>query len=469
MGRLSSDHENRSVIQAAISVAIVLGLIFFEQQWALMDHFSRSTLCFTVGLFGVDCSWSEGYLNIGSVQFTWSDACSGINGLILYWVLILWANQLVLTRRQGVIGILASLPLALIANLLRVGFLLGYRTAFYPEVESISLHYLVGFLCLLPGVLLVGRMGLLPIHFRWHDMVYLSTVFSQLLAIGETPGMALLICATLAVLYDNETTAKAKPAPVLTYVVWIFAGLFILVSRMESLWLPWLLTFPAYWDISWRTAPIKLTVLAGTASVVVIQSFLQPLVILGLAAWVWDRFGRKTSPSDAPIEIVRSSAATWLTPLVMLPFFAPLTHQPPALHQASFKGAFTRPFSENSQEIKLMGQGADLRVFLFQPDGGGRHHALKTCMGFRGVTLESSADFPRVYTANETYYAEAFLVGSQLLDNYHQYLFKTVAPFTSVGLHLVVTAPTEAMPEEFFDQTSQSIFERLRDGYQPEL
>ena len=78
MGRLSSDHGNRSVVQAIISVAIVLGLIFFEQQWAIMDHFSRSTLCFTVGLFGVDCSWSEGHLNIGSVQFTWSDACSGI-------------------------------------------------------------------------------------------------------------------------------------------------------------------------------------------------------------------------------------------------------------------------------------------------------------------------------------------------------------------------------------------------------
>jgi exosortase/archaeosortase family protein len=457
-----SHDEPVPIVKNIIALSLVFIIAQTFDETGFVSDLSRQGLVGFANLLGL-ASMDRGYeIVLGSLVVPWTDDCSGINSLILLGALSLWINRNNPFSIFSVTRLLLVLPLALFVNILRVASIATYRYVYYPEWETPQLHYFIGFFWLLPCLpLLVKNFTQKPLGF-WINTLYLSTLLSLLAPLMANPGgIIVVICALLIMLQNGYQPLQG--ARRLLVVPWVIAGVAIAISVSESLWIPWLLLAPSFVNINQFKTFSAYPVLAGTVTLITLNSDAQIVVCGFIAVHIIVLFLKSSQPSttiDPEPHIARGLAAG-ITLLLAFPFILPSLVERDHKFTPPPMGVLAKKVEFNSYEIKVPGQAADIASFWYGPFGDGRHHSLISCMEFRGVTLTQHEDHDAVYTGDDKWMVEYFIYEGELIDNYYSYLLASVFSFGDPGVHLILEVPEDEMTPAYFKQQSIELAQQI--------
>jgi exosortase/archaeosortase family protein len=450
---------------------LLLGVIFVLLHAAnlteVLSYLSRPLVTGVATAFGIEAVNRGTDILLGDLVLPWTQDCSGVNTLIILWGVTLWANRQRPFDRNLVVRLFLCVPAALIANMLRILTLAGYRYVFYPNWESEELHYLVGFLWLVPFLFLfvedLRRMD----RARWIEVVYLSLVLALVAPAIFSPGGSLVALSTLFFLAHSRVADPAPPRLTAAYLAWGAAALLIAWSSMESLWIPWLLVCPRL--VSWKllSSWTGVTILSGTVSLLAMRPEWQIVVGAALAYRIFRMFRTGAQPqsgsASAPPKAPEIAA---LVLLGIAPFALPAVigiehpvERPP-------DRAMTKQLTFNSYQISLTGQPVDVRMYWYGAFGDGRHHSLASCMRFRGLILEPVTGQEEVQTGGNMWMRDFFIHEGELKSSYGDYLLASFSPFAAPGIHIILDAPADSMSAAYFSRQSEKLAARLFAAYE---
>jgi len=452
---------------------ILLGVIFLLLHAAnlteALSYLSRPLVTAAANGLGITAVDRGTDIVLGDLVLPWTQDCSGVNTLVILWGITLWTNRKRPFDRILVLRLLLCVPAALLANMFRILTLAAYRYVFFPDWESEELHYLIGFLWLVPFLFLfvedLRRMD----RARWIEVIYLSLVLALVAPTIFSPGGSLVALSTLFFLAHSRVGEDAPPRLLLAYAGWGLAALLIAWSNMESLWIPWLLVCPRI--VSWRllTSWTGLVILSGTISLLAMRPEWQIVVGCALAYRVYSMVREAQPPQDpTPINTPGKAEVAMLTLLGMAPFALqsvigiahPLEHPP--------GGVMTRQLTFNSYQLALTGQSRDIRMYWYGAFGDGRHHSLVSCMRFRGLILNPVPGHEEVLTDGKLWMRDFFLHEGELKTTYRDYLLASFSPFAPPGVHIILDAPVEDMSAAYFSRESEELARRLYQTYASE-
>lgn len=458
---MAQDADGRPLLsgrEATIAAAGLVAIIALLQVSALSDLLSdltRPLIVRLLGAFGVVAAERSGHLLVGAIDVPWTRDCAGLNILGLLWALAFWTAGRTGCWRTLLVRLLVAVPLGIAANVGRVLTLVAYRTAFAPAVESPQLHYFIGFLWVLPCLF-----AFLPArskHLAWGEALHVSAIFALAAPFVAAAGGTTVACATVAVLALTRRSGSVVQPHVLHATAWLCAGIPIAATRMESLWIPWLLCAPWLGPVrQWWSIPV-VVLLASTVPLVAMQSF-APLMVAAAVAYEGIRLLRIPRASAQPVAPTPPAngdgwhmawAAPAIAAAVLFPFLAASAAAQVRPGQGPPDGLMQRPFDSTTFRVRVPGQPRDLYVDWYEPYGEGRHHTLPVCMQYRGVTLRASGE-PAVMTDGTWWMREFFLVEGDLLADYPAYLRRTLGVFTPAGVHLIASARQDAMDARTF-------------------
>jgi exosortase/archaeosortase family protein len=456
------------LIQAALGFGLILALTHLIDTTGLVSDMSRSLIVGVVQLGGGTAADLGEAIIINQITLPWTQDCSGINALLLLWTITLWTQR---QQRFSVftgLRLLACIPLALLVNLARVLSVAAYRSTFYPDWESPQMHYFAGYLFLLPCVPLLVPVARQRARGYCLELLYLVTVLSLVTPLILMPGGTLLALCSLVYLAQSQFQDWRHVGVPWLLSLWLLVGLAIALAASESLWIPWLLLAPMLVNRALLTRPEGWLVLSGTISALAMNNAWQLAVIAALAVMAW-RYRPGTQPetgiAQSPAAQVVTTMAGWQTSLMALliltPFILPILMQRDHELQPPPRGVMARQMAFNSYEVKLTGQPVDLTSFWYGPFCDGRHHALVSCMTFRGIQLEPVDDFPGVYSGEDQWLAEFFIYNGQLLDNYPSYLLASFVPLKGPGVHVIFAAPADTISAAYFKEEASRVATRL--------
>ena len=448
---------------------LLLGVIFLLLHLAnlteVLSYLSRPLVTGAAAVFGIEAVNRGTDIVLGDLVLPWTQDCSGVNTLIILWGVTLWANRHRSFDRILVLRLLLCVPAALLANMFRIFTLAGYRYLFYPAWESEELHYLVGFLWLIPFLFLFVDDLRHMNRARWVEIVHLSLALALVAPAIFSPGGSLVALSTLFYLAHSRASEVAPRRLIIAYLGWGLAALMIAWSEMESLWIPWLLLCPRL--VSWRllSSWTGIVILTGTMSLLAMRPEWQILVSVALAYRLYLSIREKQQqPGASPVNPGIPEVAT-LALLGMAPFalsaligISHLIERPPA-------GLMTRQLTFNSYQLMLTGQPADLRMYWYGAFGDGRHHSLASCMRFRGLIMEPVPGQEEVLTGGKMWMRDFFIHEGKLMSGYGDYLLASFSPFSTPGVHLILDAPADAMSAAYFSQASQLLAKRIFRAY----
>lgn len=408
--------------------------------------------------------WQDGGIRIGQVHVPWSEDCSGIAYFLTLPAVAAFVAWSGAARWSIARVVVLPVLLALLVNAARVAAILGYRLAFAPEVESAQLHYLLGFIGLVPALLV-----LLPKEARaahWLSCLQLSAALGLLCPHLSAPGGAWMLIAAVLVAWRRGNRLEHQAAR-WQWTLWSLGAVWIALTQMESLWLAWLLACP-WRGIAWHREPETAIALFFTVPLIAMQRW-APLVLVAVAIVMLLRWWRDRDSINAAApgtSLIRQLAFSliFLLPYVSLAFahsdsaiFAPPASLQPALA------------ARNSYELHLSGQPSGIRADWIAAQGGGRHHTVQVCMAYRGEHLrEAEADVP-VFTDGRVLRREFFLFPDALIDDYVGYLRHTFWPGSGTGVHLIFSATASGITPKAFDVECRGLAARIREHCRPSL
>ena len=449
---------------------ILLGVIFLLLHAAnlteVLSYLSRPLVTGVASVFGIEAVNRGTDIVLGDLVLPWTQDCSGVNTLIILWGVTLWANRKRSFDRVLITRLLLCVPAALLANMLRIFTLAGYRYLFYPAWESEELHYLVGFAWLVPFLFLFVDDLRHMDRARWIEVVYLSLVLALLAPAIFSPGGSLVALSTLFFLAHNRIADPAPKWLPAAYLAWGAAALLIAWSNMESLWIPWLLVCPRL--VSWKLLKSRTgaIILSGTFSLLAMRPEWQVLVGVAIAykSYLMLRGETQPQPRSDPV-FPKATETAALVILGIAPFALPALvgvqhsiEHPPA-------GVMTKQLTYNSYQINLTGQSSDIRMYWYGSFGDGRHHSLASCMRFRGLILEPVAGNEEVQTGGNMWMRDFFVHDGELKSSYGDYLLASFSPFASPGVHIILDAPTDSMSAAYFSRESERLAVRLHEAF----
>jgi exosortase/archaeosortase family protein len=450
---------------------ILLGVIFVLLHAANLTEFlsylSRPLVTGVATLFGIEAVNRGNDIILGDLVLPWTQDCSGVNTLIILWGITLWANRQRPFDRVLILRLMLCIPAALIANMLRILTLAGYRYVFYPAWESEELHYLVGFLWLVPFLFLFIEDLRGMDRARWIEVIYLSLALALVAPTIFSPGGSLVALSTLFYLAHSKVSDVARPRLLVAYLLWGLAALLIARSNMESLWIAWLLLCPRL--VSWRllSSWTGLIILSGSVSLLAMRPEWQLVVGAALAYRLYLIIRGEQAPKLQD-TVVRPKAQeiTALALMGVAPFAlsAAIGIEHPVERPPG--GVMTKQLTFNSYQLRLTGQPADIRMYWYGAFGDGRHHSLASCMRFRGLILEPVPDQEEVMTGGNMWMRDFFIHEDELKSSYRDYLLASFSPFSSPGIHLILDAPANSMSAAYFSRASSELAEKLNRAYQ---
>ena len=433
----------------------------------VFSDFSRPAVTFALHLFGINAVDHGSSIAVGRLEVPWSRDCAGLNLLFVLAALIIWVNRSEPAGWRYWIKIALTVPAALLANVLRVLSLIGYREALYPRVESPQLHYFLGLIWLLPFVALVVPKGRRPLAHVLVEALQAAAVVALLSPMSGVPGGNAITIATVIGLAHCQVRTDAVRWRSLLTLAWMLMAAGIALLGMESFWLPWLLICPLLASRRWIFSPSGAVLTAGSyplfcmlpgGSVVI-------WLAIGLFCWQWYRGAEmgEQSTTPAPMEL----CGRWrVTPpaagaFFILPFLASTlftrehrTFQPPTTT------AFTA-IAADAFDVRIPGQAGNIGLVWFNPSGNGRHHSMKVCMKYRGVELVATPQCADVLTDGQRWMREFYLQEGRLAASYPAYIFQTLRPGSSPGVHLIFVTNCDQMDAAGFDHSCQLLATRL--------
>ena len=458
----------RQMIPNIILYGIIFALLHLASITQALSHISRPMVTFVVQLMGIEAADHGNYLVLGKLIMPWTEDCSGINTLVMLLGITLWINRRQRFGRPYIFRLILCLPAALMANLLRVLSFAAYRYVFYPSWESQELHYFIGFVWLIPFLVLFVPDFRQKNRGQWLEIFYMAVVLALVAPVVFSPGGSLVVICALFYLAHNRIDAAISPAKWPAYLLWAIAALLIAWSRMESLWIPWLLVCPRFVAprilFSWS----GLVVLSGTVSLLAMRTEWQVIVLASLALHTYGLLKKERKDYDSrPIALKKLELSALLI-LLLVPFMLHgligISHEvehPP-------RGIMARQLSFNSYKIRVAGQPSDIAMYWYGAFSEGRHHSLVACMRFRGIILEDSAQQKDVYVGNQKWMREFFIHDKRLKSSYPEYLLATFSPFSTPGVHVIFEATSDAMSPAYFARESERIAKRLHQLYAAE-
>lgn len=442
--------------------AAVFALLYLLGSSDLLLDLTRPLVKVVLGMAGISTHDTADELIVGSMRIPWTRDCAGVNIFILLLAVAFWSNRAEPLSRRSWLQLLLAIPVALAANTCRVLTIIIYRNIFYPSVESQQLHYFIGFLWLIPCLpVFVPPSGREPFRYLL-ETLYLAVVLALVAPFVPAPGGVLVTLATLLLV------ARSRYAPLpgdLGYVMvpWVLSAGFIAVASMESLWLPWILLCPFFWEEFPRRFVQRLALAAGTIPILAMDH-VGAWLIAGVVAWAgWTLFrSRPDETSGTPAGTLPALQAGILTAAFMalallFPFVAstlsglwkPTLCPPP--------GAMFRLLAPNAYDLRLVGQSPEIRLVWYGPSGDGRHHTLPVCLAYRGVQVRPSGSVVTVMTDGKNWLREFFIQRHELLPDYASYLRRTIWPWSSAGVHLIFSAPAGSIPAEQFARQAHDL------------
>jgi exosortase/archaeosortase family protein len=421
-----------------------------------------------LAMIGAPVQFTEHTLVVGTLQVPWSDDCAGVAYFAILPLVACWSSWSAVgpTSLWRILGM--PLVLACMLNLLRVASIVLCRWWLLPEVESQQLHFFLGFVWLLPALWLL----LPPARARhaWLSALHLSALLAMLTPQLQAPGGALIALTSVLILCLRISKPDGKPiAPPgwITHTLWFLAAGWIILSRMESLWLPWLLMWPGLCD----RRPILMVwlLLPATLPMAAMHGLWSWLVFSPVCLLAGQTLARRLSikiPSNESMPRPWQAQALWtcalLLPFVILNLGAdkeqPLD-QPPSIIRSE-------RIAEGRHVLHLSEQPDNMRTDWISPQQGGRHHTLRVCMAYRGEHLHGIEGAPTVLTDGRVWRREYFLVNGRLLENYQDYLLHTFLPGSSVGVHLIFSVNAGTMRAREFESKARDLAHRIHQQQQ---
>jgi exosortase/archaeosortase family protein len=421
-----------------------------------------------LAMIGAPVQFTEHTLVVGTLQVPWSDDCAGVAYFAILPLVACWSSwsaggNASLWRILGI-----PLVLACVLNLLRVASIVLCRWWLLPEVESQQLHFFLGFVWLLPALWLL----LPPARARhaWLSALHISALLAMLTPQLQAPGGALIAVATTLVLCLRLSAPLGNQRSTpdwIAHALWFLAAGWIIVSRMESLWLPWLLMWPG---VSRQRPPLLVwLLLPATLPLAAMHGLWSWLVFGPLSLAAGRTLAHLLSSKMPAIESMPRpwhSQALW-TSALLLPFVIlnlgagnehPLAQPPPVIR--------SERIAEGRHVLHLSQQPSTMRVDWISPQQGGRHHTLRVCMAYRGEHLRCIADAPAILTDDRVWRSEYFLVNGRLLENYQDYLLHTFLPGSSAGVHLIFSVNAGTMPAREFESKARDLALRIHQQQQ---
>jgi exosortase/archaeosortase family protein len=458
----------RQMIPNIILYGIIFILLHLASITEVLSILSRPMVVFVVQLMGISAVDQGSFLVLGKLILPWTEDCSGINTLVMLLGITLWVNRHQRFGRPYLIRLILCVPAALLANLFRVLSFAAYRYVFYPSWESQELHYFIGFVWLIPFLVLFVPDFRQKDRGQWLETFYMAVVLALVAPVVFSPGGSLVVICALFYLAHNRIDAAISLKNWPAYLLWAIAALLIAWSRMESLWIPWLLVCPRFVAPRVLFTWSGLVVLSGTVSLLAMRWEWQVIV---LAALLFHTYGllKKERPDSAhrPISI-KNLELTALVILLLAPFMLHgligISHEvehPP-------RGIMARQLSFNSYKVRVAGQPSDIAMYWYGAFSEGRHHSLVACMRFRGIILEDFEQEKGVYVGNKKWMREFFIQDKRLKSSYPEYLLATFSPFSTPGVHVIFEATSDAMSPAYFARESARLAKRLHQLYAAE-
>lgn len=482
-----------------IGIIPVIGVFLLDTHHiltSLLGNLTRPAVAWIAQLGGYEVIDRGLAFHIGHLEVPWSGDCAGINLILILLAVYAWQNRRATPGIAYLIGMAALIPAALIANIARILVLVGYRWWMYPEVEPPQLHYFMGFACIIPV--------LIPTIFL---SKYFSTVESDN-AKSHPPtsfGQSIVECchtvaviALLAPLMElsvhwmtvigvlfclvscEHTLTKSFYRLLGELTLWGLAAGFIVVSQIDSLWLPWLLLFPlvrSFKSVAKPSTWVSL-LLACPLFALLPQAEFFAFAAIGFILWkeIFETPASPMAPSSSPSQpntgnqaespyvlalFVRPSFITCGVAMLVLPFLPgnwfleerPVQDPPRAVIEEELPGM--------GYSIRMPRQHDEMTLMWYEPQGDSRHHAVEVCLGYRGIFLLPT-DAPSVKTDDRFWYREYFLVNGKLVDGYRQYLWSTLGFRRSPGIHLIFVMPQREMSAHRFAKEVKETVRRLK-------
>lgn len=455
----------RQMIRNAFLAAIIFSLLHLVSISDLLSSVSRPLVTFVAGLLGIEAADMGSHLILGKLVMPWTTDCSGINTLVILLGITLWVNRRERFNWPFLSRLILCVPAALVANLFRVLSLAAYRYAFYPAWESQQLHYFIGFIWLLPFIVLFVPNFRNKDLRQWLEIFYLMVVLALVALVVFSPGGSLAIVCTLVYLLHNRINGPSRPYLGPAYILWAVAALLIGWSRMESLWIPWLLVCPRFVAFNLLFSWSGIIILSGTIPLLAMRPEWQVVVVAALLFHAYGEVKKQVVEDNQQPRALGKAEIIVLSTVLLAPFglnnLIGVSHEiePPP------KGIMAKQLNSNSYRIRIPGQPSDIALYWYGAFSEGRHHSLLACMRFRGVILEELDKDKDTYVGNNKWMREFFIYEKQLKKNYSEYLLATFSPFSSPGVHVIFEAPSHLMSSTYFARESASIAQNLQRIY----
>jgi len=455
----------RKIIPNIFLYGTIFSLLHLASITEVLSYISRPMVIFVVQLMGIEATDQGSFLVLGKLILPWTEDCSGLNTLVILLGVTLWINRQQRFGWPHLMRLILCIPAALLANLLRILTYAAYRYVFYPSWESQELHYFVGFVWIIPFLVLFVPDFKQKDSRQWLEIFYMAVVLALVALVVFFPGGSLAAICALFYLAHNRIDATLSPPRWPAYLLWAMLALLIAWSRTESLWIPWLLICPRFVAVhvlfTWR----GLIILSGTVPLLAMHTEWSFIVLAALLIHVYMLLTKEGSNYE-PQPIILKKLELWaLLILLLAPF---MLHSLIGIrHEVEHPplGIMAQQLSFNSYKVRLAGQPSDISLYWYGAFSEGRHHSLKACMQFRGIILKDVEQVTDVYIGNKKWLREFFLHDKQLKSSYPKYLLASFSPFSPPGVHVIFEAPSHVMSPVYFAKESERIAKHMHQIY----
>ncbi|WP_018969397.1 exosortase/archaeosortase family protein [Rubritalea marina] len=461
----SNSQEKPPLWKGLIPLIIVSLLASQETVVSAYGEICKPIALFILSLFGLSTADHGSYMNVAHLQVPWTRDCAGMNLLLVLLAIFAWMNRNVKQDRRYWLRMLAVIPPAIAANVLRVLTLVMYRFAVYPEVESPQLHYFFGFIWLIPFALLsIPRQAQHAKKAFWFELLHISAILGLLAPLLSLPNHWITAVGALLCMVNSRFTETFHKRHIVAIAVWALLAFAIAWAGIESLWLPWLLISPLTINFRWLMRPAGIACVATACPLFVLipGSNVLASVIFAYLAYDWYRRS-ETHAIDAPNRLSLNwerLLTTVSAPLLFLPFLAAILFTLNSESLVPPDNVQKRVIEGMGYELKIEGQPAKLGLIWYDAQGSDRHHAVEVCLKYRGIELEP-ADVPSVKTDGKHWYCEYFIVSHKLIQDHQSYVKQTFGFRQDPGVHLILIAKNQDFSAEDFAEQSREVATQL--------
>jgi len=446
----------------------VVAVALLAQLTAAQEFFGAVTKPMVLALLracGLQAGEAAGMLTIGALEVPWSRDCAGLNLLVVLLAVTVWMQR---HRRLDVgfwLRVAAAIPAALAANVARVLTVVAYRAWFYPSVESPQLHYFIGLAWLVPFAMVlvpVDARGRLVTSF---ELMHAAAVLALVAPMADAPGGLALTLAAVLTLAHCRLPARITRFRWIASSAWLITALAIILAGIESFWLPWLLVCPLLIMRSWILSVAGIILLAGSQPMFHLLPFGEAVTWLGLALAGWQLlktpqslpFAAGFTRPERPVQFaIPFAAATFCLPFLGSTFVTP---ERVTLHLPAT--ATTREIPGDGYQVRLPGQPETIGLFWYLPSGSQRHHTLKVCMKYRGIELRPASENSAVMTDGEVWMKEFFLLPQGLISSHADYVWATLLPGKTSGVHVIAVASCSDLTASDFATAAAALAQGL--------